>query len=125
MTENEIARIVFAKGLEVHREMGPGLLESAYEECLEYELTKSGAFVERQKSIPITYKGNTLERGFIVDMVINDKLLLELKSVRNIDPIHVAQTLTYLKLTNLCLGLLINFNVELFKNGVRRVVNGL
>lgn len=125
MTENEIARIVFQKGLDVHREIGPGLLESAYEECLEYELRQSGLIVERQKPISIKYKNQIMNKGFMADIVVNNQLLLELKSVNSIDPIHVAQTLTYLKLADLRLGLLINFNVELFKNGVRRVVNGL
>jgi len=125
MTENELARIVFKKGLDVHREIGPGLLESAYEECLEYELRQSGLIVERQKPISIKYKNQIMDRGFMADIVVNEQLLLELKSVKSIDPIHVAQTLTYLKLADLRLGLLINFNVELFKNGVRRVVNGL
>ncbi len=125
MTENELARIVFKKGLEVHKELGPGLLESTYEECLKYELKEMGLEVQRQKPIPIFYKDQTLERGFVADLVVENKLLLELKSVKAIDPIHVAQVITYLKLTDIRLGLLINFNVELFKNGFQRIANNL
>lgn len=125
MTENELSRIVFRKGLEVHRELGPGLLESVYEECLEYELKALGLDVKRQTSISIKYKDRSLDRGFIADLIVNDKILIELKAVKNIDPIHVAQVITYLKLTNIKLGLLLNFNVELFKNGVQRIANQL
>lgn len=125
MTENELAKIIFKKGLEVHRQLGPGLLESAYEECLQFELMSSGLFVERQKRIPIEYKDRMLRSGFVADLVINGKVIVELKSVNSIAPVHVAQVLTYLRLTDIRLGLLINFNVPLFKEGVRRIVNGI
>ena len=125
MNENELARIVFKKGLKLHRSLGPGLLESVCEECLEYELLKHGLKVDRQKLIPIKYDGIELKSGFRADLIINDKILLELKSVKGIESIHLAQTITYLKMTNLKLGLLINFNVSLFKNGVHRLANGL
>jgi len=125
MTENELAQIVYSKGLQVHKELGPGLLESVYEECLEYELKQAGLKIDRQRKIPVYYKNVVMESGFRADLIVNDKLLLELKSVKNIESIHLAQTITYLKMADLKLGLLINFNVTLYKNGVHRVANGM
>ena len=125
MDENDIARVVFKNGLKVHRELGPGLLESVYEECLAYELRKEGVTVKTQIEIPVVYDGIRMNTAFRADMIVDDKVLIELKSVKGVESIHLAQTITYLKLTNLKLGLLINFNVTLFKDGVQRLANGL
>ncbi|MDB4292768.1 GxxExxY protein [Maribacter sp.] len=125
MSENEISKIVFDCTLKVHKALGPGLLESAYEECLFYELKKSGLTVEKQKPLPLVYEEVKLEIGYRVDLIIENKVILEIKSVEALNDVHLAQVLTYLKLSNCKLGLLINFNVTLIKNGVRRVVNNL
>jgi GxxExxY protein len=109
--------------MEVHRHLGPGLLESAYEECLCHELTTSGMPFERQKALPVTYKGISLDCGYRMDIVVDGSLLLELKSAETLLPIHEAQLLTYLRLSSLKLGLLINFNVPLLKAGIKRMVN--
>ncbi len=124
MTENQLASIVFRLGMKVHRELGPGLLESVYEECLCYELKKEGVQFERQKSLSLLYRGVEIESKLKLDLVLEDKLIVELKSVNKFEPIHMAQILTYLKLSQCKLGLLINFNTSLFKSGVRRVING-
>ena len=124
MTEDDISRIVFDAALKVHKALGPGLLESAYEECLFYELKKSNLKVEKQKSLPLIYEEVRLEIGYRIDIIIEDKFIVEVKSVEVLNDVHLAQLLTYLKLTNCKLGLLINFNVKLLKNGVRRVING-
>lgn len=124
MTENELAAIVYKLGMKVHIELGPGLLEKIYEECLFYELTNAGILVEQQKKVPVIYNGITLNHHYMVDLMIENKIILELKSVDQLNSVHLAQTLTYLKLTNCKLGLLINFNVHLFKNGVQRIING-
>lgn len=105
--------------------MGSGLLESAYEECLFYELKKTGLVVEKQKALPLIYEEVRLDIGYRLDIIVENKLILEIKSVDALNDIHFAQLLTYLKLTNCKLGLLINFNVVLIKNGIRRVVNNL
>lgn len=125
MTENELSKIVFDSALKVHQNLGPGLLESAYEECLYYEIKKTGLFIEKQKSLPLIYEEVKLEIGYRVDIIIENKLILEIKSVEMINDVHFAQLLTYLKLTNCKLGLLMNFNVSLIKNGIKRVVNNL
>ena len=125
MTENELSRIVFDSALKVHQALGPGLLESAYEECLYYEIKKTGLFVEKQKPLPLVYEDVKLDIGYRIDIIIENKLILELKSVESLNDVHFAQLLTYLKLTNCKLGLLINFNVSLIKNGIKRVVNNL
>jgi GxxExxY protein len=125
MNENELSRIVFNDALKVHRNLGPGLLESSYEECLFYELNKSGLFIERQKSLPLIYEDIRLDIGYRVDLLIEKKLIIELKSVDALNDIHFAQLLTYLKLSNCKLGLLINFNVTLIKNGIKRIANNL
>ena len=124
MTENEIAKIVFEKGLKVHKALGPGLLESSYEECLYYELCKSGLQVEKQKALPLVYEDVKLEVGYRTDLIIDNKLIVELKAVDALNEIHLAQILTYLRLSGCKLGLLINFNTLMFKDGVRRVING-
>lgn len=124
MTENELAKIVFEAGLKVHKTLGPGLLESAYEECLYYELAKQGLLVEKQKGLPLVYEEVKLEVGYRADLLIENKLIVEVKSVEALNDIHLAQVLTYLKLSNCKLGLLINFNTLLFKDGVKRVING-
>lgn len=125
MTENELSRIVFDCALKVHQSLGPGLLESAYEECLFYELRKIGLNVEKQKPLPLIYEEVKLDVGYRIDIIVENKLIIEIKSVETLNDVHFAQLLTYLKLTNCKLGLLINFNVSLIKNGVKRVVNNL
>jgi len=125
MNENEIAKIVFEASLKIHKDLGPGLLESAYEGCLFYELSKYDLFIERQKALPLIYEEVKLDAGYRIDLLIENKLIIEIKSVDNLNDLHLAQILTYLKLSKCKLGLLINFNTVLLKNGVRRVVNGL
>lgn len=124
MTTNELSKIVFEAGLKIHRTIGPGLLESAYEECLIYELEKKELKVERQLILPLIYEDVIIEKAYRIDVLVEKKLVIELKSVSELNELHFAQLLTYLKLMNCSLGLLINFNVPLFKDGVRRVVNG-
>ena len=125
MTENELSRIVFDCALKVHQSLGSGLLESAYEECLFYELRKIGLNVEKQKPLPLIYEEVKLDVGYRIDIIVENNLIIENKSVEALNDVHFAQLLTYLKLTNCKLGLLINFNVSLIKNGVKRVVNNL
>lgn len=124
MNENQVAKIIFDLGLKIHRNLGPGLLESAYEECLFYEIRKLGLKVEKQKALPLIYEEVKLEVGYRIDLLVENKLIIEVKSVESLNDIHLAQVLTYLKLSGCKLGLLINFNTNLFKNGVRRVING-
>lgn len=124
MNENDLAKLVFNCGLNVHKALGPGLLESSYEECLFYELTKNKIWVEKQKALPLIYENIKLEVGYRVDLLIENKLVVEVKSVEALNDIHMAQVLTNLKLSNCKLGLLINFNTTLFKNGVKRIING-
>lgn len=123
MTENEISKIVFECALKVHRNLGPGLLESAYEECMFYELKKANLFVEKQKGLPLIYEDVKLDIGYRIDIIVENKFIVEIKSVENLNDVHLAQIITYLKLSNCKLGLLINFNVNLLKNGVKRVIN--
>ncbi len=125
MTENEISKIVFECALKVHKSLGPGLLESAYEECLYFELKKSDLIVKKQKPLPLIYEEVKLEIGYRVDLIIENKVIIEIKSVDSLNDIHMAQILTYLKLSGCKLGMLINFNVLLIKDGIRRVVNNL
>jgi GxxExxY protein len=115
-------RDIIAAAMEVHRCLGPGLLESAYEQCLCHELENRGIPFVRQKTLPVVYKGKTLECGYRLDVVVNNKVLLELKCVEKLLPIHEAQLLTYLKLSGLRTGLLINFNEVLLKDGIKRMV---
>jgi len=124
MNENEISKIVFECALKVHKVLGPGLLESAYEECLFYELKKANLKVEKQKSLPLVYEEVKLDVGYRIDILVEDKFIVEIKAVETLNDVHLAQLLTYLKLSDCKLGLLINFNVKLFKEGVRRVING-
>ena len=124
MNENELAKIVFELGLKVHKNLGPGLLESSYEECLYYEINKLGIKVEKQKALPLIYEEVKLDIGYRIDLIVENKLIIEIKSVEALLDIHMAQILTYIKLSNCKLGLLINFNSVLFKNGVKRVING-
>ena len=125
MTENELSKIVFEIGLKIHKNLGPGLFEHVYEECLFYELKKAGLKVEKQKLLPIKYEELTIENAYRLDMIVEDKLILEIKTVDYINSSHKAQLLTYLKMTDCRLGLLINFQSDLFKYGVTRIVNGL
>ena len=125
MTENEIAKLVLDLSIKIHRKLGPGLLESAYEDCLEYELTKAGHKPKRQEPIPLIWDGQQLGEGFRADLIVDDKVLIELKAVSELKDIHYAQVVTYLKLTGLKLGLLINFNTQRVSNDFHRVVNGL
>lgn len=124
MNENELSKIVFECGLKVPKALGPGLLESAYEECLYYELFKTGVSVEKQKGLQLIYEEVKLDIGYRTDLVIENKLIVEIKSVEALNDIHLAQILTYLKLSGCKLGLLINFNSVLFKDGVKRIING-
>ena len=125
MNENDIAKIIVDRSLRVHRTLGPGLLESVYEEALSYELNQAGLGIERQVSLPVIYNGIRMDLGFRIDIRVNKKLIIEIKSVEEIAPVHHKQILTYLRLTELKLGLLINFNVNLIKDGIQRVVNNL
>lgn len=125
MTENEIARIVVDAAFQLHRRLGPGLLESVYEVLLAHDLKRQGLCVARQVAIPIEYESVRFDEGFRADMVIEDKVILELKSVEQVVNVHKKQLLTYLRLADKRLGLLINFGEEVIRNGICRVVNGL
>ena len=120
---NELTERVIGACIEIHRALGPGLLESTYEECLCYELSQAGIRFERQKPLPVHYKEVILECGYRLDLVIEQKLIVELKAVDEILPIHEAQLLTYLKRSGLTLGLIINFNVPVLKAGIKRIAN--
>jgi GxxExxY protein len=124
MTENELAKGMFELGLKVHRELGPGLLEGVYEECMFHEIMEAGFFAERQKPIPVVYKGIKMDTGFRADIVVEGKLILELKSVEALNEVHLAVMLTYLKFSGCKLGLIMNFHTTLFKSGVKRVISG-
>jgi GxxExxY protein len=120
MEINEITQKVIGCAIEVHKHLGPGLLESAYEECLAYELTKEGLGIRRQQATPVIYKDTKLDCGYRIDILVENQVIIELKVVDEIHPVHEAQILTYMKFSNKSLGLLINFNVTLLKNGIRR-----
>ncbi len=124
MTENEIAHKVIGSAIEVHSALGPGLLESAYEACLFYKIGKEGLFVEKEKPMPLIFEEVKLDCGYRIDLLVEKKLVIEIKSVEALNDVHLAQTLTYMKLGNYKLGLLINFNVATLKNGLKRVING-
>jgi len=124
MDYNIISKQIISAAIEVHKELGAGLLESVYEFCLLQELKYRGLSAERQVQLPVCYKGNRLDKEFFIDILVEDKVILELKSVETILPIHEFQLLTYLKLSGKKLGLLINFNVPLLKDGIRRKING-
>ena len=125
MTENDIARIVVDAAYKIHTTIGPGLLESAYEAILAYELRKRGLQVQRQVKVPIVYEEVNLDEGFRADLIVENLVIIELKAIERIVPVHKKQLLTYLRLTGKKLGLLINFNEEKIKDGISRVVNGL
>ena len=126
MTENEISKIVLDAAFEIHRELGHGLLQSVYETIMEYELVNTyGLKVVRQRGIPVVWKGMKLDLGFRSDLIVEDKVIVELKSVENLPAVYPKQVLTHLRLTNLKLGMLINFNVALLKEGIKRIVNNL
>jgi GxxExxY protein len=120
---NSITESIISAAIAVHRELGPGLLESAYESCLVYELLQQGLTVERQKALPVTYRGVKIDCGYRIDLVVEDAVIVELKAVESIEPIHEAQLLSYLKISGYQLGLLINFNVRMLKQGIKRLVN--
>ena len=130
MSENERVDLdsltdrILRAAIHVHKQLGPGLLESTYETCLEYELNKRGFQVERQKGLPVRYDGITLDCGYRIDLLVNGKVIFELKVVDKVTDVHVAQLLTYLKLSGCKVGLVLNFNVKLLKSGIRRLVNG-
>ena len=125
MTENEIATIVVDSAFKIHNALGPGLFESVYEAVLDFELQKRGLRVAQQVGLPVYYEGVRLELGFRVDLIVDNKVIVEIKSVETLAPVHQKQLLTYVRLMDLRLGLLINFNVALIKDGIRRVVNRL
>jgi GxxExxY protein len=123
MTENEISEKVIGCAIEVHKLMGPGLLENAYLECLFYELQQAGLKVEKQKALPLIYKEVKLEAGYRLDLIVENKVIIEIKSVEALNDVHIAQVLTYLKLSGCKLGLLMNFNVLRLIDGLKRLVN--
>ncbi|GAB4500158.1 MAG: GxxExxY protein [Saprospiraceae bacterium] len=123
-TYNELTSQIISACIEVHRELGPGLLESVYEVCLLDELYQRGLKAEAQVRLPVTYKGKQLNKEFIIDILVENLIVVELKTVDVLAPIHEVQLVTYLKLSDKKLGLLVNFNVELMKNGIRRKING-
>jgi len=125
MTENELAKLVIGCAIDVHRKLGPGLLESAYQACLFYELVKHDLIVEKEKPLPLIYDDVKLDCGYRLDLIIEHKLIVEIKSIEALNDIHLAQVLTYLKLSGCKLGLLINFNSILLKDGIKRIVNKL
>lgn len=123
MTENEISNLIIGCAIEVHKQLGPGLLESAYQECLFYELQKAGLNVQKEISLPIIYKEVRLDHGYRIDLLVNNSVVIETKTVEYFTDVHTAQVLTYLKLGNYKLGLLLNFHVTTLKNGIKRVIN--
>ncbi|WKL46688.1 GxxExxY protein [Flavobacterium pectinovorum] len=123
MTENEISTIIIGLAIQVHKALGPGLLENAYQECLYYKIKQRGLLVEKEKLMPVIFEEVKLDCGYRIDLLVENKFIVEIKSVESLTTIHLAQTLTYLRLGNYKLGLLINFNEILLKNGVRRVIN--
>jgi GxxExxY protein len=125
IVENEISQLIIGCAIKVHTALGPGLLESAYEECLYYELVKEGLKVEKQKALPLIYEEIKLEVGYRLDLIVEDKVIIEIKACEGLNDVHLAQVLTYLKLSDVKLGLLINFNVTRVKDGIKRVVNNL
>ena len=124
MHENKIANIIIGCAIDVHKALGPGLLESAYQECLYYKLLKEGLQLHKEKPMPLVFEEVHLECGYRIDILVEDKVVIEVKSVEALNSVHMAQTLTYMKLGDYKLGLLINFNVSLLKQGVKRIING-
>ena len=125
MTENELSNIIIGCAIEVHKQLGPGLLESTYQVCLAYELKKKGLHIIEQQALPVVYKEVKLEAGYRIDILADNKVIIEIKSVDALADIHTAQLLTYLRLKELKLGLIINFNTILLKDGIKRIVNKL
>ena len=125
MTENELATKIIGVAIDIHKKLGPGLLESVYENTLAYELKTAGLEIQQQVAMPVVYKDVKMKVGYRVDLLVENKVIIELKSVENLLPVHYAQTLTYIKLSDLKLALLINFNEKLLKNGIHRIVNNL
>ena len=125
VSENEVGKVVVDRALRVHQALGPGLLESAYEACLCYELRDAGLHVDVQKALPVVYKDVKLDCGYRIDLLVESKVIIEVKAVDGLNDVHLAQILTYLKLSDCKLGFLINFNVKRIKEGIRRVVNNL
>ena len=125
MDENPISQPIVDSAYQIHRTLGPGLLESVYEVVLAYELRKRGLRVERQLPVPVVYDGICFEEGYRLDLLVEGKVIVEIKSIETLTPVHKKQLLTYLRLLDKRLGLLINFNEELIRNGISRVVNGL
>lgn len=125
MHENEVSKRIIGSSITVHKELGPGLLESSYQECLFYELTKSGLYVEKQKALPLMYREVKLDCGYRLDLLVENKVIVEIKAVAELNDVHLAQMITYLKISERKLGLLINFNVVKLVDGVKRVVNKL
>ncbi len=123
MTENELSNKIIGCAIEVHKQLGPGLLESAYQECLYYELRLLGFDVKKEKPMPVIYKDVKLEHGYRIDLLVENKVVVEVKTVETLNDVHTAQVLTYLKLGNYKLGLLLNFQVTTLKNGIKRVAN--
>lgn len=122
MDENKLSHIIIGCAIEVHKQLGPGLLESAYQECLLYELKKAGLSVIKEKALPVVYKDIKLDHGYRIDLLVNDKVVIELKTVEDFTDVHTAQVLTYLKLGNYKLGLLLNFHVTTLKKGIKRII---
>ena len=121
--ENELSNIILGCAIEVHKQLGPGLLESAYQECLFYELKRAGLDVVKEKPMPIIYKDVKLDHGYRIDLLVNNKVVIEIKTVEQFTEVHTAQVLTYLKLGDYKLGILLNFYVTTLKNGIKRVIN--
>jgi GxxExxY protein len=125
MRENELSNIIIGLAIQVHTALGPGLLESAYKECLFYKIQQTGLYVEKEKIMPLVFEDIRLDCGYRIDILVENKLVLELKSVEKLNEVHLAQTLTYMKLGNYKLALLMNFNVVRLKDGLKRIANGL
>jgi GxxExxY protein len=124
MVDKELTEYIIGCAIKVHRHLGPGLLESVYENCLFHELNKLELHVEQQKNMPVIYDGLQMDAGFRLDLFVEQRIVVELKAVEELTDVHLAQVMTYLRLANCRFGLLINFNVTLLKNGIKRVVNG-
>ena len=122
MIEKSITNTIIGLAIDVHRSLGPGLLESAYKDCLFYKLTKEGLKVEQENPMPLIYENVKLDCGYRIDLLVENKVVVEIKSIENINEVHIAQTLTYMKLGTYRLGLLINFNVYLLKDGIKRLI---
>ena len=123
MNENELSKIIIGCAIEVHKKLGPGLLESAYQECLRYELQQAGLKVRKEKPMPIIYKDVKLDHGYRIDLLVENKVFIEIKTVGQFTDVHLAQILTYLKLGNYKLGILLNFHTTVLKNGIKRIIN--